>query len=56
MTLFEKNQNYSKGFRFKEFELGVFSVNANIAISKLEKGNRLIRLTRWDFFYTFEKI
>jgi hypothetical protein len=47
MTLFENN--YSQGFRFKKSELGVFSANADIAISKLEKGKRIIGLTRGDF-------
>jgi hypothetical protein len=47
MNLFQKD--YSKGFRFKESELGVFSGNSDSAISNLEKGKRIIGLTRGDF-------
>lgn len=47
MDLFKKE--YSKGFRFKESELGVFSNSPDSAIEKLEKGNRIIGLTRGDF-------
>lgn len=47
MELFKTN--YSKGFRFKESELGVFSSNAEDAIYSLEKGKRIIGLTRGDF-------
>lgn len=49
MTLFDHNKNYSKGFRFKESELGVFSGNAETAIYNLEKGKRIIGLTKGDF-------
>lgn len=47
MKLFQKE--YSQGFRFKKSDLGVFSGNAETAISKLDKGNRIIGLTRGDF-------
>lgn len=47
MELFAKN--YSKGFRFKESELGVFSGNSDQAIFNLKKSGRIIGLTRGDF-------
>lgn len=47
MNLFTKE--YSKGFRFKESELGVFSGNSDHAIAELKKGSRIIGLTRGDF-------
>lgn len=47
MELFRKD--YSKSFRFKQSELGVFSGNSDLAISGLEKGKRIIGLTRGDF-------
>jgi hypothetical protein len=47
MELFKTN--YSKGFRFKESELGVFSSSAEDAIYSLEKGKRIIGLTMGDF-------
>ena len=40
---------YSKGFRFKETELGVFSGNSDQAIDCLEKDFRMIGLTRGQF-------
>jgi hypothetical protein len=40
---------YSKGFRFKETELGVFSGNSDQAIECLEKDFRMIGLTRGQF-------
>lgn len=43
------NEKYSKGFRFKETDLGVFSGNSDFAISKLEKNKRIIGLTKGDF-------
>lgn len=42
-------KEYSKGFRFKESELGVFAGNADTAVEKLEKNKRIIGLTRGDF-------
>jgi hypothetical protein len=47
MDLFEKE--YSKGFRFKKSELGVFASSSDSAIKSLTKGNRIIGLTRGDF-------
>lgn len=44
-----KNNLYSKGFRFKESELGVFTADSDLAISALEKNSRIIGLTRGDF-------
>jgi len=40
---------YSKGFRFKESDLCVFSGNAKSSVTSLEKGKRIIGLTRGDF-------
>jgi hypothetical protein len=49
MTLFDQNKEYSKGFRFKIADLGVFSGNAETAIQDLDKDKRVIGLTRGDF-------
>lgn len=49
MEIFNQSKKYSEGFRFKKSELGVFKNSADIAIKKLEKGNRIIGLTRGDF-------
>jgi hypothetical protein len=49
MELFNIEKNYSKGFRFKESELGVFSGNSDIAIRNLKKNKRIIGLSRGDF-------
>lgn len=40
---------YSKGFRFKETELGIFSGKSDQAVSELQKDYRLIGLTRGQF-------
>lgn len=44
-----KNNIYSKGFRFKECDLGVFTADSDLAILSLEKKSRIIGLTRGDF-------
>jgi len=49
MTLFDQGKIYSQGFRFKQSELGVFQGNSDLAISNLEKGKRIIGLTKGDF-------
>lgn len=49
MDLFNQNTNFSKGFRFKKTELGVFNSNADHAIDCLKKDTRLIGLTRGQF-------
>ena len=41
--------DYSKGFRFKKTELGVFNSNADHAVEDLKKDTRLIGLTRGQF-------
>jgi hypothetical protein len=49
MDLFNQKVDYSKGFRFKKSELGVFSGNSDSAISCLKKDCRILGLTRGDF-------
>lgn len=40
---------YSKGFRFKEADLGVFSSNSDEVAVKIKRNCRLLGLTRGDF-------
>lgn len=49
MNLFDTHQNFSKGFRFKQSELGVFNSTADQAVEYLVKDYRLIGLTRGQF-------
>jgi hypothetical protein len=49
MTLFDNQQTFSKGFRFKKSELGVFNSTADQAVQSLVKDYRLIGLTRGQF-------
>lgn len=49
MELFDKPQNFSKGFRFKHSELGVFNSTADQAVQSLTKDYRLIGLSRGHF-------
>lgn len=50
MNLFgNQDMEFSKGFRFKQSELGVFNLTADQAIDCLKKDTRLIGLTRGQF-------
>lgn len=50
MNLFEdQDMEFSKGFRFKQSELGVFNSTADQAIDCLKKDTRMIGLTRGQF-------
>lgn len=49
MDLFNQNIEFSKGFRFKKSELGVFNSNADQAIISLKQDWRMIGLTRGQF-------
>jgi hypothetical protein len=49
MNLFNQQQEYSKGFRFKKSDLGIFNSDSDQAVYDLKKDYRLIGLTRGQF-------